>query len=387
MRFASDLLRADATLSLRALKALDSIRQKYGIRREDEAKGETITLQEALQTLRRLPESARHDILGDFRHLDDTRTCNTKERELLWLALVACLNGEQHGNASVHSAYTPHCICLDSSQVLYVEGEYDQETNREIELHYREIATEFRLMGFDFAYLPRVATHYASLPEADMRAALTILHPSSTEEQIECARQELTASCSARRLCARLISALDLKALSLAPPSFLFRISRSVVGGKDFENYLAWQIDNGALTTVRHIADTAATLTQAFPTDASLRRRQGIAIHGFYKLLMDSLVCQHKVRSSVVIDFVRGDILLPEINGRIEGLHRREKALYALFLFEMPGGGINFNKPSDHMSLEKYNRRMETIQRKYELIYKNFGGERQKAPHLESPVL
>ena len=36
-------------------------------------------------------------------------------------------------------------------------------------------------------------------------------------------------------------------------------------------------------------------------------------------------------------------------------------------------------------SLDKYNHRMAAIQRKYEIIYENFGGERSKAPQIELP--
>ena len=88
------------------------------------------------------------------------------------------------------------------------------------------------------------------------------------------------------------------------------------------------------------------------------------------------------VKSSVVIDTVREQIYFPEADVKLEKIHRREKALYALFLLESTSGGINFNKPSNMKQLEKYEKRMNAIFKKYQVIYKKFGGEAEKAPNI-----
>jgi len=83
------------------------------------------------------------------------------------------------------------------------------------------------------------------------------------------------------------------------------------------------------------------------------------------------------------VDTYTGDITLPEIGIKLDGLHRREKALYALILLESRTGGINFVQPSDAKHLKKYNHRMAVLQMKYAIIYSQFGGEKDKAPILE----
>lgn len=45
-------------------------------------------------------------------------------------------------------------------------------------------------------------------------------------------------------------------------------------------------------------------------------------------------------------------------------------------------GGINFNKPVTAKQLERYQKRMAAIMKKYQIIYKKFGGEADKAPNI-----
>lgn len=77
------------------------------------------------------------------------------------------------------------------------------------------------------------------------------------------------------------------------------------------------------------------------------------------------------IKSPVVIDVYRESIRFSDADIKIEKLHRREKALYALFMLESASGGINFSKPTTPNGLARYSKRMAAIQEKYKLIYKN----------------
>lgn len=88
------------------------------------------------------------------------------------------------------------------------------------------------------------------------------------------------------------------------------------------------------------------------------------------------------IKSPVVIDVYRGHIRFSEADLKIENIHRREKALYALFMLESVSGSVNFSKPTTLNELVRYTRRMTAVQEKYRLIYKKFGGEPQKAPDI-----
>lgn len=68
------------------------------------------------------------------------------------------------------------------------------------------------------------------------------------------------------------------------------------------------------------------------------------------------------------------------------GLHRRERALYALLLCH-GRDGINFSLPKSADALERYNRRMKRVQQRYSEIYEMFGGEKETAPDLSIPEI
>lgn len=89
------------------------------------------------------------------------------------------------------------------------------------------------------------------------------------------------------------------------------------------------------------------------------------------------------IKSSILIDTRRGEISLPEAGVILNKLHRREKALYTLLILESASGGINFTKPNTEKKLEKYRKRILSIQQKYNIIYKKFGGEETNAPDIE----
>ena len=48
-------------------------------------------------------------------------------------------------------------------------------------------------------------------------------------------------------------------------------------------------------------------------------------------------------------------------------------------------GGINFNQPKTTRQFDSFNRKMQLIQEKYQIIYSAFGGEKDKAPDLRQP--
>lgn len=385
MRIVSDMVKADAIIDMQEIDFLNGIRQKYNIRREDEVMADTHTLADAFQTLKGIPESLKQDIWGDFRGMALSDNACSREEAMYLLTIVACFSEKLSDNSSVYSVELPENIKLDNSQVLYIEGEYYKETNHEIVAHYREIINELRLVGFNFVYIPKVGEHYRLLSRDDLHTLISFLYPSVTDVQIEHVAKQLTTLNTSDFCKNEIVGRMKIDGLAHSLPSIMFRIGLSSIGGKNYDNFLVLTIDEDALVAVRHIVDTFVSMFKPRILNPTYEEKHRFVYYGFYKQIFDSFIYKKGIRSSVVVDLVHGDILLPEADCKISGLHRREKALYALFLLESSSGGINFNKPNGVRSLDKYNHRMAAIQRKYEIIYENFGGERSKAPQIELP--
>lgn len=386
MRVVSDMVKADAIIDMQEIEFLNGVREKYSIKREDELLADTLTLADAFRTIKEIPESLKQDIWGDFKGMALSDNTCSREEAMYLLTIVACLSDKLADNSIVYSVELPDNIKLDSSQVLYIEGDYYKETNREITVHYREIINELRLIGLNFVYIPKVGEHYRSLSQEDLHTLISFLYPSVTDIQMDHVARQLTTLSTSDFCKSEIVGRMKIEGLAHALPSIMFRIGASSIGGRNYDNFLVLTIDDEALVAVRRIVDAFVSMFKPRILNPTYEEKHRFVYHGFYKQIFDSFIYKKGIRSSVVVDLVRREILLPEADTMITGLRRREKALYALFLLESSSGGINFNKPTGIKLLDKYNRRMAVIQQKYEMIYEQFGGERSKAPQLELPT-
>lgn len=384
MRIVSDMVKADAILDLQELDFLEQIRCKYGIKKDDEVLADTMTLADSFETLQTSSKSLTQDLYGDLKAMALSDNYCSREEAMNMLAVTACLTDQLSEQAHVYSIDLPLGVTVDGSQVLYVEGEYYKDTNHEISSSYREIVNEWRLIGLNFVYIPQVGAHYRSLGKEDLQKLVSFLYPQASERQMEKVTRQITTLSTSDFYKSEIIGHMNMVGFAHALPSLMLWIGCSWVGGKKKDNFLVITMeDDEALVVTRRIVDAFVGLFKPRILNPVYEEDCRFVYHGFHKQLLDSLIYKKGIRSSVVVDIIHGDILLPEAETKVSGLHRREKALYALILMESASGGVNFNKPDGAKSLEKYKRRMSSIQRKYEIIYENFGGERANAPKIE----
>lgn len=380
MRIVSDLIEADGIIDTREISFLATLREKYSIKAEDEILATSMTFAEALNILLKAEEKLKTDLIGDFNLLAMSDNYCAREEALLILALRCCLTINVEG-ASVISMDTSE-IKFEGAQILYVESEYDKNINAQIQEHYREICAEIRLAGFDFVYLPKIAEHYRSISETNLYQIADFLYPKVSHERLKVIISQLY-NLSSESFCKdQLAAKLNVSEFALISSSFMIKIGDSLVNDKVVSNFLVIEIENNVLKTIRYILDLFAENYHNLRLNYLQEETGRFIFRGFYKQIFDILMLRKGVKSSVVIDTVREQIYFPEADVKLEKIHRREKALYALFLLESASGGINFNKPSNMKQLEKYEKRMNAILKKYQAIYKKFGGEADKAPNI-----
>ena len=102
--------------------------------------------------------------------------------------------------------------------------------------------------------------------------------------------------------------------------------------------------------------------------------------------MLDIFLIRRNIRSAIHLNPYREEILFPDIDSKAMGLHRRERALYALLLCQ-GRDGVNFSAPRSAEAMERYNRRMKRIQQRYSAIYEMFGGGKEAAPDLSVPEI
>lgn len=378
----SDMIKADGIIDSREMESLESMMSKYSVKPSDKIGSESITLSEAVRTLKEKSPSLCQDILGDVTNLAMSDKFCAREEALLLIALTYTFSESKDIQADIISVASPE-IYFPNSQVLYIESNYDSEVNDIIAEHYREIAAESRLAGFDFVYIPRIVDHYRQLSDKQLTQMVSFLYPQASEERLQVAIQQLK-SFTTSLFCQNLLSSkLKIHEIEDTPPSVMVKIGSSMCNHKLYSNYLLLELEDDVLKTILDFIRTFNTLYQTTVLDYLQEQEGRFIFRGFYRQLLELIMLRKGIRSNVLIDTNVGEILFPEADVKIEKLHRREKALYALFLVESPSGGINFTKPETAKQFERYERRMKALQSKYNLIYEKFGGDREKAPRLD----
>ena len=68
-RIVTDLIKADAIIDTREIEKLDSIRERFAIKKEDEVLGSSYTFANAIRTLLDVPKSLQHELTATFNEL------------------------------------------------------------------------------------------------------------------------------------------------------------------------------------------------------------------------------------------------------------------------------------------------------------------------------
>lgn len=383
MRVVRDLIEADGIIDTREILALRALREKHGIRKDDEQRASAVTLADALKVLAETESDVKRELLADFQKIVMSDDFCARDEALLMLALRQMFTADAKSlPVSLISVPAPN-FCFEASQLIYVESETDERANGQIVAQYREIENEMRLAGFNFVYLPMMAAHYRTLPEADLSYMAEFLYPNVSTERLQRVTASLRSLSTARFCKEQLAAKLGVKELEFVVPSLMIKTGTSIVNDVATDNFLLVEAGNDVLHTVRTLLDS---FSETFATThvSPLKPEKGRFIFkGIYKQIADILMLRKGIRSSVLIDPLREQISFPEAEVRLEKVHRREKAFYVLCLLESANGGINFTRPTEPELQELYRRRMAELQLKYAAVYRLFGGEEEKAPNLE----
>lgn len=380
-RIVTDLIKADSIIDTREIEKLDSIRERFAIKKENEMLGFSYTFANAIRVLLESPKSLQRELAAIFNELAMSDNFCAREEALLLLTLRLCMSLDIKLECKAVSIETSS-VNIDPTQILYVESDFDNDVNWEINEKFREIVAEVRLAGFDLVYLPKIAEHYRAISNTDFLKIASFLYPNVSYERLETVVQQMHNLSTSEFCKDQLAGKLGVREFSVVNPSLMIKIGDSLVGNKNIANFLLVELDKDVISSIRYILDLFSEYYHTSRLNY-LREEKGRYIFtGFYKQIFDIYMFRKGIKSPVVIDVYRGSIRFSEAGLKIEKLHRREKALYALFMLESASGGVNFSKPSTPNELARYTRRMTAVQEKYRLIYKKFGGEPQKAPDI-----
>ncbi len=381
-RILIDLIKADKVIDSREINLYRNLKEQFSITQQDEIEAYTIPLNEAVHILKQMDSSTISHLLGIFEDMTASDGFCAREEALLMLMLHYCLR-QDNLDCDVISTIIEDSL-FDERQVLYVESRHVKEVNFAITSNLRAISHELGLCGFSFVYIPKIAHHYITIPKELLYEVVAMLSPSLTES----AKKELLTKIKLLKtdtFCVeQLHHKLGFEELADTPPSLMFKISKSKVGSNIYTNFLLIELTADAIAIVQDIVDTFMFYNSSDEIVVSCKKDEkgSLLYNGFYRQVFEILLLQQAVRCHLLIDFVHGTLSFPEIDVNLSSLHRKEKALYTLFVYETQNGGICFMPPQSKKQLPNFDRRMKTIQRRYAKIYTAFGGEKDNAPDI-----
>lgn len=384
-RIFADLIKADRIVDTGEMDYWRNVCEKYEIDRHIRIAASDMTFADAVNAIRQSGLGA--DLLGDCRAMTVSDGFCAHSEALLMMALTAMFNPASPFTAEVYSLPRAN-FDIDIATAIYVENDFDPETNDAIRSHYRSIFKEFQLTGFHFVYIPKIIEHYSGTPPMLFRDILAFLAPSLSDDGIDKAYTALMDMTTGTYCKDLLCNKCGFTQLRNTPTSILIKIGNSFVGEDRYANYLKIEVDDDILKTVQTFIDDFSDMlcSDVFVVNTSEERGDQFHFHGFYKQLLDIFLVRRNIRSRVEIDPYREEIRFPDIDAVASGMHRREKALYSLMLCQ-GSAGINFNRPRSGSELKRYEARMQRFQARYAAIYELFGGEKGSAPDLTQPEI
>lgn len=390
-----DLIKADKVIDRREMDLYRNLKVQFSITRKDEIDAYPMTLSKAVNILTHMEQGIVSDLLSVFEKMTVSDGFCAREEALLMLMLHFCLDSHSFDCDVISTVIDESWF--DEHQVLYVESRHSKAVNFNISSNHRAITRELKLCGLDFVYLPQVVHHYITTPRELLDEIVSMLSPSLSESAIAGLIKKIRLFKTDTFCIEQLHHKLGFEELADTPPALILRISQSKVKNNIYTNFLRVELTSDVLSIVQELVDTFLSYNGSDKIDVFHKKdEKGCFLYnGLYRQVFEILLLQKSVMCHLLIDFIHGTISFPEIELTLSRLHRKEKALYTLFVYEAynsairdkegainHNGGINFTQPTSAMMLPKFNQRMTLLQKKYAIIYAAFGGNADKAPDI-----
>lgn len=387
VRILFDLIQADAIIDTGEMEQYSVLCEKYNIDKDDEVAASQITFADAVTTISESDENLKNSLLQDCSDMTTSDGFCARSEALLMIALNSKLLSDDF-DVEVISIPKP-VFNIESASILYIESRYELAVNDKIQENYRSIFKECQIAGFNFIYIPHVISHYKESDPELIKQIIHFLAPNVSDGGVDAIISGLL-SMTTRSFCKDILcNKLGVESLRGTNPALLIKIGHSYVGENIYANYLKVEIDEDFIPMLQNLLDQFLSMlsSDVITIKTAEEKHSQFLYHGFYKQLLDIFLVRKSIRSKVFIHPYREEILFPDIDQKLDKLHRREKALYVLLLLMSKDGGINFNQPTTAKQMEHFNHRMQQLQDKYQIIYSALGGEKDKAPDLRLPEI
>lgn len=385
VRIFVDLIKADRIIDTGEIVFYEEMRRKYGFTKDNEVAAMSMRFSKAIAILRESEKEIRDAILSDCADATVSDGFCAHSEALLLITLKRALGDDNSDEVNVVSIPKKN-FSADDSTVLYVESLFNANINQQIIENYRSVYKEFLFSGFHFVYIPNVIRHYRETEKSMFKRMISFLAPSFSDEGLDNVVDNLLTM-STESFCKDILcNRLGIEKLREVNPSILIKIGCNQVDDVEYSNFLCIEVDYDFVTFVNKFVDEFSSMlsSDALTVPVGKEADDQYFYYGFYKQLLDIYLVRRNIRSRIVIDPCKEEIIFPDIDQKLSGLTRKEKAMYVLFLILMEDKGFSFNSPQSTGQMKMYQKRMATLLKQYSMIYCFMGGDKDKIPDITS---
>ncbi len=352
----SDLVQCDGIVNQGEIDFLRKVYEAFGITASSRKKATTLSLSEAVNILKTLPNREKIAVLRLFQTLSLSDDALDPNESLLITALLLSINIELPETQGIKALFVsiPNLNFDTRNAVLYVEAKYDKAVNDSILHDYDAICKLLCDAGREFFYLPMVLRDLNG-KRATFLHTLNYMEPTLSDEQLDRIDSRIDLMDSAFLSKEIFLNYLDTSGLNIENPAFFFRIGDKNTGHQ--QDFLILEIDNDPLATLKRffgLKNNIVSLKPAGlkPNDERFLQKVASVSHevekdalnytGFHKILIDTVLKytgSHEASRLFVTK--RGDFFLTDRNNAEVKMPALSKALYLLFLFHEEGIPLN----------------------------------------------
>lgn len=282
-RIFADLIKADRIVDTGEMECWRRICDKYSIDRDSRIEARDVSFADALDVICNSGvQGLKEDLLGDCRSMTVSDGFCAHSEALLMIALTVVLESGDAFRGDVISIPKAN-FNVDIATALYIENEYDPETNEPIRTNYRSIFKELQLAGFHFIYIPKIIEHYRNTDKVLFKDILSFLAPTMSEQGIESTYASLMKMTTGVFCKDLLCNKCGITELRNTMPSLLIKLGNSFVGEAQYANYLRIDVDEDIITTVQAFVDCFSEMinSDVFVVNTSEERDNQFHFHGF----------------------------------------------------------------------------------------------------------
>jgi len=340
-RILSDLIKADNIIENSEVENFNQIVKEFDIKQEELIKAQSTTLKEAIEGVKSMSSGDKNllrQVLLKTANSDDA--CVAREA-LILLTLSVMLEDEddKYGMAEYDTmgSYT------NDKYIIYLESDFDEDINDEIEENYEHICNLLKLWKFDFIYIPRFAQRFSELDRDYVHSIIRYMNPQFDQSKVDTLYRKMTTM-DTKSFCRDvLINQRGQKIFHDIEPSLLINIGTSVVpycsngtGCSTFTEFLTIRLDaveNSVSKEIRAFLERYQDLLTEPEYYRPDRRRNFFKYFGFYKTVFDFLSRAEKegVNNTIEIDVLARTVRMRDVELNLTPI---QLATYVLILHQ-----------------------------------------------------